>query len=83
MNLSYARTHSSLGNYLTNQNEFQKYGMFKSNLGLIALGSKMAENYNSSLRFLYEGAGITPWLGHDIVDGILETTTTMPDQTLL
>ncbi|MDQ0877536.1 fibronectin type 3 domain-containing protein [Paenibacillus sp. V4I3] len=74
MNLSYARTHSSLGNYLTNQNGFQKYGMFKSNLGLISLGSKVAENYNSSLRFLYEGAGITPWLGHDIVDGLVETS---------
>lgn len=83
MNLSYARTHSSLGNYLTNQNEFQKFGMFKSNLALLALGSPMAENYNSSLRYLYEGAGITPWLGHDIVNGLVELNDNNSGDTLV
>jgi hypothetical protein len=66
MCLSYNRKY---GRSLTNQAFYSIEGTFNTNLGLLAIGSPLAENYSSSLRYLYEMTGVDYFLDNDVIDG--------------
>ncbi|MNM09151.1 Endo-1,4-beta-xylanase A precursor [compost metagenome] len=76
LNYSYARTHAYTLTPLTNQVMFQMYGAFRSNAGLIAMHSDLAENYKSSLRQLFRSSGVLPYYDIDVVNGTVEAEMT-------
>lgn len=68
---SYNRIHER---GITNQTFYSAFGTFQTNLALLAMGSSIAENYSSGLRFLYNSCGVDYWLGNDVVDASVETS---------
>jgi hypothetical protein len=64
-NFDYARTHVAR---ISNQAEICMYGAYRSNKGLQIIAPAVAEPEASAKRFLFEPAGISPYLGNDILD---------------
>ncbi len=64
-NFDYARTHVAR---ISNQAEICMYGAYKSNKGLQIINPAVAEPEETAKRFLFEPAGIAPYLGNDILD---------------
>jgi hypothetical protein len=52
---------------------FQMFGARRSNTGLLAIGSDLAENYKSSLRQLYRSTDVLPYYDIDIVNDSIDT----------
>ena len=64
-NFDYARTHVAR---ISNQAEICMYGAYRSNKGLQIIAPALAEPEATAKRFLFEPAGIAPYLGNDILD---------------
>jgi hypothetical protein len=64
-NFDYARTHVAR---ISNQAEICLYGAYRSNKGLQIIAPAAAEPEETAKRFLFEAAGISPYLGNDILD---------------
>ena len=64
-NFDYARTHVAR---ISNQAEICMYGAYRSNKGLQIINPAVAEPEETAKRFLFEPAGISPYLGNDILD---------------
>ena len=64
-NFDYARTHVAR---ISNQAEICLYGAYRSNKGLQIIAPDVAEPEETAKRFLFEAAGIAPYLGNDILD---------------
>ena len=64
-NFDYARTHVAR---ISNQAEICMYGAYCSNKGLQIINPAIAEPEDTAKRFLFEPAGILPYLGNDILD---------------
>ncbi len=65
-NFDYARTHVAR---ISNQAEICMYGAYRSNKGLQIIAPALAEPEATAKRFLFEPAGIAPYLGNDVLDG--------------
>ncbi|MDQ2732524.1 MAG: hypothetical protein M3Y56_12765, partial [Armatimonadota bacterium] len=64
-NFDYARTHIAR---ISNQAEICMYGAYRSNRGLEVINPAVAAPETTAKRFLFEPAGISPYLGNDILD---------------
>ena len=64
-NFDYARTHVAR---ISNQAEICLYGAYRSNKGLQIIAPDVAEPEEAAKRFLFEAAGIAPYLGNDVLD---------------
>ncbi|BCM93536.1 hypothetical protein IAD21_05427 [Abditibacteriota bacterium] len=65
VNFDYARTHIA---YISNQADICLYGAYRSNKALQIINPAIAEPEDTAKRFLFEAAGIAPFLGNDILD---------------
>ncbi|MEI8037965.1 MAG: hypothetical protein WCJ14_06205 [Verrucomicrobiota bacterium] len=53
----------------TNQSMIVDFGIYTANRGLAVIAPERALTEEQSRRYLYESAGLLPWLGNDLPDG--------------